>query len=105
MTHTLCLWFGACLIRRSDLRNKAGVAPRRLDLCECVTRGRVNQFGMQQPAVASSSATSPPQRDFGAAGQLAGDGQERVTEAEVVTGCLQKVKSNDRCRKLNSGPG
>jgi hypothetical protein len=56
----------------------------------------VNQFGMQQAAVASSSATSPPQRDFGAAGQLAGDGQERVTEAEVVTGCLQKV---------NSGPG
>jgi hypothetical protein len=43
----------------------------------------MNQLGMQQAAVASSSATGRAQRYFSALSYRAGDFEERLTEAEV----------------------
>src|ERR1700735_3873353 len=78
----------ACSLPHTQLagpicRNEAGVFPGALDLYQRVACGGVNQLGMQQAAVAGSSATSRPQRNFSAVSERAGDFKERLTEAEV----------------------
>ena len=79
MNHTsACVWRMPNWQVRSAETNQ--VSLRRLDLCECVTRRRVNQLGMQAAVTGSSETLS--EGDFGLSASTR-DCQERLTEAEV----------------------